>query len=709
MQIRPGFPFTENYRFHSAVLNRLFLALLLFVFAGTAPVFAREVYTPADYLKTRRCTEVSISPAGEWIAYTVSSIRGAGEEAGPRYSELYLVSSQTGRVRPFITGKVNVHDISWSPDGKSIAFLRKKTEKDKTQVWAIPAFGGEAVRVTGSETDVLGFRWHPDGEKIAYLAVTPPCKHEKQLKDQGYEFIYYEENLKHRNLYIIDLPGANGPGEAKQLTEGVAVWDFEFNHQGNTIAAAVSPKNLIDQSYMFRKIHLLDLETGKLERLSDNPGKLGNFAFSPDGGKIAYTAALERKDHAVSQVYVIDLSAGGPRNLTMPEFRGHVSWVGWKDGNTVVYRAAEGVWNSLSEVAASGGERRVILHSEDSGVIFSIPEYTADYKHFAFTGSTPQVPEEVYYWQPGKQLKRLTNLNPWLGERTLGAQEVVRYRARDGLEIEGILVYPAGYSSGELYPLIVSVHGGPEAHYSNGWLTRYFNSAQVLAGKGYAVFFPNYRASTGYGVRFALEGFGDPAGKEFDDIADGIEYLVGRGIADKERVGLGGGSYGGFASAWFASYYTKYVRAVCMFVGISDLVSKRGTTDIPYELLYVHFGKKLEDMWQQSIERSPLYWAHQSKTAVLIVGGADDTRVHPSQSLEFYRRLKMNDHPAVRLVQYPGERHGNRSQPGIIDLLYRHLQWYDWYVRDARPLEGPLPPLDISDCYGLEPEEQETP
>ena len=139
-----------------------------------------------------------------------------------------------------------------------------------------------------------------------------------------------------------------------------------------------------------------------------------------------------------------------------------------------------------------------------------------------------------------------------------------------------------------------------------------------------------------------------------------------------------------------------------MFVGISDLISKRGTTDITYEELYVHSGKKLEDMWDLSLKRSPIYWAHQSKSAFLILGGAADPRVHPSQSLEMYRRLKMNDHPAVRLVQYPGEGHGNSKQPGRIDVLYRMMDWFDWYVRDKKPLDGSMPPLDISSKYGVD-------
>jgi dipeptidyl aminopeptidase/acylaminoacyl peptidase len=666
------------------------------------------VLSPEDALALKRSYYATISPSGEWIAYSVSVPRAADEKPGSAYVELYIVSVGTGEIRPFITGEVNVRSPLWSPDGSRIAFLTRRGEKAKTQVWMIPFDGGEAVQVTDSETGVSAFRWHPAGDRIAYIAATPDGEREKKLEDKGYGFTYYEENLKHRNLYLLEIDINGGAGEPAQLTEGITVWNFEFSPSGRRIALSASPLNLVDHRYMFRKIYVLDISTKSLAQLINNPGKLGNFAWSPDGAKIAFTAALERRDHAASQAYVIDVKSGGLRNLTEPGFRGHVEWIGWKDSGTIVYRAGEGVWPTLSLVKAAGGMRKIILDAEKTGIVFGTPSHTKDFKHFAIVGSSPEIPGDVFYWREGsKKPKRLTTLNPWIAERELGRQEVVRYQARDGLEIEGILVYPVGYEETRRYPLIVTVHGGPESHYSNGWLTGYFNPAQVLAGKGYTVLYPNYRASTGYGVEFALQGYEDAAGKEFDDLADGIDFLVDRGIADRDRVGLGGGSYGGFAAAWFASYYTKYVKAVCMFVGISDLISKRSTTDIPYEELYVHSGTPLEKTWQRSLERSPIYWAHQSKTAVLIIGGADDTRVHPSQSLEFHRRLKMNDHPAVRFVQYPGEGHGNRRQPGRIDVLHRHLQWYDWYVKYAKPLDGPLPPLDISEWYGIDLPEDE--
>lgn len=685
------------------MIKRFSAQLLLFLvlgFIGLAS--AGEVFTPKDLLSTESINAAKISPDGQWIAYTVRVPRKADDKPGGAYSELYLVSTTTTRSRPFITGKVNISSVEWRPDGSAIAFRMHRGKNAKTQVWEIPLNGGEARQITHSKTGVNSYQFHPSGKNIAYTTVNPQTKHEKALKEQGYDFIYYEEEWKHVNLYLLDLTASDEP-EPVQLTENITIHSFQFSPDGNTMAVSATEKNLIDYNYMFKKIYLLDIKTKEFKQLTDNPGKLGNFAFSPDGNYLAYGAASKRMDHAVSQVYVIPVLGGEAKNLTMPKFRGHVSWVAWKDNQTILYQSGEAVYNTLSTVNRNGGERRIVLNSMDNGISFYPPSFTKDFTHFAFAAQTPEYPAEVFYWSPGKKMHRLTTSNPWLAERKLGEQKVVKYEARDGVEVEGLLINPVDHDTEQTYPLVVIVHGGPEAHYSNGWLTRYSSPGQILAGKGYAVFYPNYRASTGYGLDYAMKWhYENPAGTEFDDVADGIDFLIEQGIADKNRVGLGGGSYGGYAAAWFGTYYTDKVRAVAMFVGISDLISKRSTTDIPYEELYVHSGKLLEEMWDLSLKRSPIYYAHQSKSAFLIYGGAADPRVHPSQSLEMYRRLKMNNHPAVRLVQYPGEGHGNRKQPGRIDVLYRIIDWYDWYVKDKKPLDGPMPPLDISDKYGLD-------
>ena len=682
----------------SRTIVAFLLSLLVFTFQDNQ---GQDVLSPVDLLALQSCSNIQLSPDGKQILYSISTPRSPNESPGTSQNTYWKMTLMDKVASPLFIEEIKGSFPRWSPDGKTIGFLYGK-ENGTKQVWAMPDGGGEIVQLTNAESEVSYFRWNPSGGGLAYLSLTPASDKEKELKDRGYGFIYYEENLKNNNLYLASLNQNGVYTGTRQLTEGMNVWDFEFNRQGTHIAASISPKNLIDQQYMFRRINLIDITSGDMKKISENQGKLGNYVFSPDGNSLAYTAALTINDHAVSQIYLVSLKDNIITNLTPEKFKGHVTWVSWKNNGQVFYFSEEGVYPKLNLVPVKGGKREVILDASESGIIFDTPEFNDDFNQFVFTGSTPDDYVNIYSWNGKDEIKRITDINPQLEDKLLGKQELIGYKARDGQEIEGLLIFPVDYEDGKKYPLIVYVHGGPESHHSNAWLSRYSTPGQVMAGKGYMALYLNYRASTGYGVDFAMEGFKDPAGKEFDDIADGIEYLISEKGADRERVGLAGGSYGGYASGWFATYYTKYVRAVCMFVGISDNISRRGTTDIPYEELYVHAGKLLEDQWQMSLERSPIYWAHQSKTATLIYGGAADTRVHPSQSLELYRRMKMNEHPAVRLVQYPGEGHGNRRQPGRIDVLFRQMEWFDWYVRDLNPLDGPMPRLDISDRYGLD-------
>jgi dipeptidyl aminopeptidase/acylaminoacyl peptidase len=314
-------------------------------------------------------------------------------------------------------------------------------------------------------------------------------------------------------------------------------------------------------------------------------------------------------------------------------------------------------------------------------------------------------PREVY-WLAGPQTgvaggpRRLTDHNPWLATKRLAPQEVVTWTARDGLELEGLLIRPLDEQRGRRYPLILNVHGGPEAHYADGWLTSYSNPGQVAAARGFAVFYPNYRGSTGRGVEFGKLSQADPAGKEFDDLVDAVDHFVAAGLADTERVGVTGGSYGGYATAWLSTRYSERFAAGVMFVGISNLLSKVGTSDIPQELYLVHMNKWPWDDWQFMIERSPIRWVEQARTPLLILHGEDDPRVHPAQSLQLYRYLKILGNVPVRLVLYPGEGHGNRLAAARLDYNLRMMQWFEHYLQGdragARPAPPPPPDLDYA-------------
>ncbi len=685
-------------------MKRTFRIALVFAFAlalsGWQAGQAQEVFKASDLLSVERAGVYDLSPDGSEIIYAVFTPRGPNEEPGGMHRKYFRMNLESRESTVLFDEGFGAGSPRFSPDGAYISFTHRKDDGQR-QVWAMPVDGGEMIQLTHAEDGVGYYKWQPDGKGLAYLSKEPKTEKEKELEERGYGFIFYEENLKINRLYHVSFDENFETTKRQQLLLGVHVWDFEFSKDGQSLAFTSSEKPLIDHRYMFRELQILDLTSGKVTKEIGNEGKLGNYVFSPDGKHLAYASALNINDHAVSQAFTYSIEEEKVTNHTPEDYRGHISHVDWKNDKELYVYSGEGVYPKYSTINIKNSKREIIIDSEEIGVNFSTPE-TTDGKHFVFTGNTPYDPSNIYHLDNKGNLNKLTKLNPELSELTFGKQEVIRYEARDGQEIEGLLIKPVGYEQGKKYPLVLYVHGGPEAHHDHGWLSRYSTPGQVMAGKGYLVAYINYRASTGYGVDFGMEGFKDPAGKEFDDLADGIEYLVAEYGADKDRVGMAGGSYGGYASAWFATYYTDYVDAVCMFVGISDLISKRGTTDIPYEEMLVHSGKPLEEQWQMNLERSPIYWAHQSKTATLIYGGAADTRVHPSQSLELYRRMMMNDHPAVRLVQYPGEGHGNRMQPGRIDVLYRQMNWLDWYVKDDKPLDGPMPPLDISDQYGLD-------
>ena len=309
----------------------------------------------------------------------------------------------------------------------------------------------------------------------------------------------------------------------------------------------------------------------------------------------------------------------------------------------------------------------------------------------AITADSPRHPAEVFALPADASApKRLTTSNAWLESQRLAPHEVITHKARDGQELQGILVRPL--DSKDRAPLILYVHGGPESHVTNGWLTGYATPGQVAAARGFAVFYPNYRGSTGRGVAFSKLSQGDPAGKEFDDLVDAVDHLVTIGVADKAKVGITGGSYGGYATGWASTYYSERFAAGVMFVGISDKISRVGTTDIANEEYLVHARKRPWDAWQFFVERSPIYHAGKSRTPLLILHGKDDPRVHPTQSLELYRYLKLHGRSPVRLVWYPGEQHGNRRAASRLDYNLRMMRWFEHYLKGPG---GEPPPAQI--------------
>jgi dipeptidyl aminopeptidase/acylaminoacyl peptidase len=650
-----------------------------------ASIAGAQAMTLKQLAELRNVGDAAISPSGDMIAYTRSVPRKlVVEEDGGAWSELRVIDG-VGMDRPFVTGHVNVSSIAWMPDESAIAFLAKRNDDEHTRLYAIPAAGGEAHPIATLEASINSYSLSPDGAFVALLAFEPENAERKKEKKLGFDQYVFEEEWESRGLYILDLTDEDA--EPRKLELNGSAQSVEWSPAGDRLAVAVTARQLTDDTLMFQRLRIISVDGDVLGQV-ENPGKLGEFEWSPDGEQLAFIAAETINDTAAGRLMVTGKNGGAMDHL-IPDLLGHVVAIDWHDAENVVFISHEGVESRLAQIGFDGQNETTLI---DAGGPIWDDLSIADDGRVALLASTPEHPTEVFRFGNGGSVpERITDSNPWLDDVEFARQEVVTYPARDGLPIEGVLVYPLDYQEGQRYPLILAVHGGPESHYSNGWLTRYSLPAQPAAGEGYFMFFQNYRGSTGRGVEFALLSQGRPAQEEFDDLVDGVDYLIERGMVDGEKVGITGGSYGGYASAWGATYYTDRFAAAVMFVGISDMFSKFGTTDIPQEMYLVHYGMWPWEDWELFEAASPIRYVEQAKTPILILHGDADPRVDPRQSEILYRYITLQaDPPPARLVFYKGEGHGNRRAASRYDYSLRMMRWMNHYLKG--PGGDPPPP-----------------
>jgi dipeptidyl aminopeptidase/acylaminoacyl peptidase len=665
---------------------------------GPAAAQGRAI-TPKDVARIRSTGQIAISPDGSEIAYTLSVPREpGGDRNGPAWAELHVVAFDGTRDRPFITGEVNVSHLRWSPDGTYISYLARREGDEHTSIYVIPAEAGESVRLYEHETSVQGFDWRPDGRAIAFVAGEAVPEDLAELRNLGFNQEIYEEDWLSRRLYVVELPnGPGGPAGALRTVELPGQpWSVAWAPDGRRMLVDLSPTPLVDDRYMYRRLHVIDASTSEMLAAIENPGKLGQFDWSPDGRTIAMISGVDINDPREGRLMVVAAAGGALRDL-LPELEGHVESFSFVSRDRLVYLAGVGVGSRLGRVKTDGGDAEILFESSDP--VLGGLSVDARGRFAALAAESPTFPREVFSMRVDRagEPSRLTDANAWLSGIRFARQEIVRWTAEDGLEIEGLLIHPLDGSMN--VPTIVVAHGGPESHFKNGWLTTYSRPGQMSAARGYAVFYPNYRGSTGRGVAFAKADQGDGAGAEFDDVLAGVDYLIERGVADPNLIGITGGSYGGYFTAWASTRHSQRFAAGVMSVGISNQLSKTGTSDIPREMELVHWLSNPYENTDLFLERSPIMYVNDAQTPLLIMHGKEDPRVNPGQSRELYRGIKMQTDTPVRLVLYPGEGHGNRRAAARYDYTLRMLRWFDWFLKEGKT---ELPPWRVD--YELSPE-----
>ena len=674
---------------HTARIALYAASLAASVSLAATAAHARPM-TPEDVARLEALGAMAVSPDGTRIAFTTGSRPDvtAGEEDGGYRGELKIATGP-GEARAYLPADISPGQVAFTPDGAMVTFLWAKGEDD-TAVWGVPVAGGTYRKLAAVPgTGVRSYEIAPDGSAIYMLAGPGEDEQRTAQAKGGFDAKVYEEEFRPARMFAATF--GNGVDEdPREIGLPGFVSSFDVSPGGRRALIETAPTPLVDDSYTKKRVNIVDLSTGEVTATVETPGKIGDVEWAPDGSQLSLIAGVDMNDPAATTLHLVDASSGAYRALNAGASEAAVDAEWLEDGR-------------LAAIIHVGAQARLRLYDANGSVAreydpkgLILTRVDAAGGTLAVAADTPRHPSELFVWEDGG-FERWTTHNPWLSEIDFGEQRIHAYTASDGQRIEGVLIEPVGGAPAGGAPTIMNIHGGPEAHESNGWQTAYSKPGQVAAGQGYAVFLPNYRGSTGYGVAFAKQHQGNYTDPEFRDIVDAKRALVAEGITDPDRTGITGGSYGGYASGWGATYYSDEFAASVMFVGISNQLSKFGTGDIPYEMYNVHSRAWPWDDWTAMLEVSPVYHVDKANTPILIMHGEEDTRVNPGQSLELYRSLKVRK-PEVptRLVFYPGEGHGNQGAAARYDYSLRMMRWFDTYLKtgDRRaPLPDPRPQL----------------
>ncbi len=672
----------------------VFISLFTVLTITFAAIADENILNPETVVNLEVVSTAAISPDGNKVAYVRRVQRSPEDERGGPYTEMFVIPASGGEPQQFTVRPHSVANLQWSPDGNHIYFRSHRREiHPGLQVYKISSKGGEAKIVTEESSPVLAYSLSPDGNKLAYIVQDPEPEHVRLRKQAGDDWRIEDEFVRHRRVYVMDF----ATKETRLVTPfDKSVWSIKWSPDSNYLLVQASPLPDTDHSFMFKKMYLVDPEdTNNIEIFVETEGKLGEMAFSPNGEYVAWSGAVDISDPTDGTIFVANVATREMWTVT-PEFDGTVTWLTWKDENTLIFTSEEKTWTRMSTISYQGGER-TILFDERKHPEFTSAHFAIDRQTFTAVASSYNHPNEVYTGNIQRiEMNRITHHNPHLENLSFQNYEYIEYEARDGLLITGLLLKPLHYQEGKRYPLICQIHGGPEAAYTHGWNTSFSVLTHLYSHNGFMVFLPNYRASTGRGVDFAKANHRDGGGKEFTDVLDGVEYLNQQGFIDRDRVGIVGGSYGGYFANLAATRYAGKFTAAVSWVGISNQFSKVGITDTPLENILVHFDRAHYQNEHRIgiMEASPIWYLEnaiqeENETPLLILHGEMDARVPYGQAVELYRGLKLSykyhrgmtrDEIPVTFVSYPRAGHSTNEvrqqlhfSNTVLEFLKNHL------------------------------------
>ncbi|MCM2274836.1 MAG: S9 family peptidase [Candidatus Didemnitutus sp.] len=706
-------------KFRSLVARTFTRAAFVFAAAISVATFAashasaqapeKRALTLDDIFKFKRVSDPQVSPDGRHVVYVVSEVLF---DENRTQSDLWLVETTTGKARALTNTPKSESHPRWSPDGQWIAF--QSNRDGDTQLWLLPFAGGEARRLTSLSTGAENPVWSPAGDRIAFISEVfsefsdqpfaeadrlnrekLDAREKSKVKARVVTQLLYRHwdswnDGRRKHLFVVGVQDGAAAGEPRNVTPGEndAVPtsstfscgdDFAFSPDGRSLAFTAPPLPLREQAWSTNHdLWLVDLATLERRQLTTNPGADGAPRFSPDGRQLAYRAQARSGFEADKwELRVLDLASGQHRSLTAAWDRSAEDFLWAPDGGRLYFTAQEAGAEPIWSVAADGASAP--MRHSGGGVSGSL-SLTADGGVLVFSHHDATRAAEVHALNlaggaDAAKPRTLTATNASLvASLQMNSLESVTVKAPDGADVQMWLLKPPGFDATKKHPLVFWVHGGPQGAWMDAWGYRW--NPQLWAAQGYVIALPNPRGSTGFGQRFTDEISRDWGGKVFADLMACMDWLEKQPYIDATRAAAAGASYGGYMMNWFQGHTDRF-RTLITHCGVYNLESMYGTTE---EIWFAEWDSGMP--WRDADQRqwSPHLYAANFKTPNLIIHNDLDFRVPLSEGMQLFTALQRQGVPS-KLVMFPDEGHWV-NKPQNSQLWHREIfAWLAEYLR----------------------------
>ena len=667
------------FRFNPEKVMRNLTLLIVFVLAVPVAGQERQAMTTDDGLDMVQVGGAMISPDGSWVLFSKSELNW---EENERETTWWRVSAEGGEPYRYI-GDDGGGNFQFSPDGRRLAFTR--SVDDESQLFLLPTTGGEAVQLSEHETSIGSYAWSEDGSKIIFVATEPRTDEEEEAREAGYDAIFVDEGPNGQqsgnwnNLWLIEVES----GAERRLTDtDHRIGSFSVAPNGDRILFTSRIENRRNQQNL-SEIQLLEVETGTIRQLTDNSAPEGRLSWAPDGRSFAYTARTDGEwELLLDKIWVMDPDGGG-RRIVSGAFDGNIGNFVWApDASEILFSGLHGTNNNLYRINLGSDSIEQITSSVGS---LAPSSFSRDRAKMAYVFQDFDTPADIWVGlTDGTGAVQLTDVNSTItDELVLGQGEVIRWESRDGTEIEGILMLPAEYQSGVL-PLLLHIHGGPAGVFRNSFSA----SNHVWAGLGYAQLFPNVRGSSGYDDDLLRGNLRDIGSGDYEDLMTGVDELISRGIADPDKLGLRGWSYGGILGGWTITQTDRF-KGASVGAMVSDWTSEYGP-GFNHDVRLWYIGGTPWDNTDEWRERSALTHVANVTTPTLVLHGINDRTDTEPQSMMFFQALK-DQGKITRYIRFPREPHGFQEPRHQRTRDVEEIRWIQKYVRNIEwtPWERP--------------------